>query len=193
MLVSGALSQDTEFKLLFLILHFLLALEQNLSNEWKCLLNSLFSEFAFFDFVPCHLLSSARGAAVVLEAGAARLNHVELLSLVHVVDAEDDGGAVRSEVCIDCAHLELESKSVSQSGSRNLHMELVLVLLALISRFLNHSTAIWRETVDNTSAVDGDGVEALVRASEHHLVDDNLLGAEDDSVLAMDSEDGAEG
>ena len=37
----------------------------------------------------------------------------------------------------------------------------------------------------------GDGVGSLVSAAEHHFVDDDLLGSQDDSILANNSANGA--
>ena len=70
-------------------------------------------------------------------------------------------------------------------------MELVLVLSAFLSCFLDHSSAIWCESIDNTSAVQGDGVKSLVGTSDHHFVDYDFLCSQNDSVLAVNTQNSA--
>lgn len=70
-------------------------------------------------------------------------------------------------------------------------MELVLVLCALLSRFLDHGPTIRSESIDNTSAVKGDGVKPLVSTSDQHLVHYDFLCSQNDSVLAVDANNSA--
>jgi len=66
-----------------------------------------------------------------------------------------------------------------------------LVLNALFSGSLNDRPAVRSESVDDTTRVEVDSVEALVCASDHHFVHYNLFGSQHDAVLALYTDYGA--
>jgi hypothetical protein len=63
--------------------------------------------------------------------------------------------------------------------------------LGFFSTELHESTTVRSESIYNRSRVSGDGVNALVSATNHHLVDNDLLCAKNDSVFANNTADGA--
>jgi len=73
----GLVTDDAEFELLLLLLHFLLRLKKDLDDVWEGLLDSQLAEVLLLNLVSGELLASATGAAVVLVAGTGGLNHKE--------------------------------------------------------------------------------------------------------------------
>lgn len=49
----------------------------------------------------------------------------------------------------------------------------------------------WMNGNTYTANLFGDVVDSLVSSADHHLVDDNLFRAQNDSILAQDSANGA--
>lgn len=190
MLVACSFAQDAQLQLLLLIFHFFLAFQKDLGHNGQRLLNRLVLEADLLNLIPRHLPSPAGSAAVILEAGATWLDHVELKPLVHVMDAEDHRRANGPVRCVDRAHLELERDPVGEGVAWDLHVELVLVLLAFFTCFLDDSAAVWDQTINDSAAIEGDRIKTFVRSRHHHFVDNDLLGSHDHAVLALDAQNG---
>ena len=97
-------------------------------------------------------------------------------------------GAVRG---VNGIHLHDHRQSVDKLLTWALDAKESFILLTLISTPLDHSSAIWHETVDHAASVDVDRVDSLVGAWNHHLVQDQLFSAQDDAVFALHSENSA--
>ena len=71
-------------------------------------------------------------------------------------------------------------------------MELVLVLDALFTCFLNDGPSVGGQSIDDATAIESNRIKSLVRSRHHHLVDNNLLGTEDDTIFALNAQNSAE-
>jgi hypothetical protein len=65
------------------------------------------------------------------------------------------------------------------------------VLGAFLSGSLDNRSSIWDNAVDDSACVDVDTVEPLICSKGKHLVEDELLGSQYDSIFAVNSDDGA--
>lgn len=191
MFESRALRNETELKFLLLFFHFLLTFQENLCNFWESLFDCHISKLGFFDFVSSHLLSSSRGAAIVLETGTGWLDHIELETLHGVVISKDQRSTEWSVRSINGAHLEFHGDSVGKNRSWASDTEHTLVLVGLLSSSLDDVSTIWNDSVDNSSGMNVNRIESLISTCEHHLVDDNLFSSHNDSIFADNSENGA--
>ena len=193
MLVAARLTNKGQLELLLLIFHFFLALEENFGHNGHRLLHSHIAELDLLNLIASHLLTTTRGAAIVLEAVTRRLNHVQAEALDGVVLSKDERRANRSVGRRESAQLELLSHAVGEHVARDLDMELALVLGGFFARSLNDRATVGRHAVDDTAAVHGDRIKSLVSARDHHLVEHELLRTENDAVLADNTEDSAGG
>lgn len=193
MLVAASLANKGQLELLLLIFHFFLALEENLGHKGQRLLHSHVAELGLLNVIASHLSTTTRRAAIILEAVARRLDHVQAGALDGVVLSKDERRTDRSVRRIESAELELLSHTVSKHVARDLDMELALILGRFFASSLNDRATVGSNSIDHTAAVHGDRVKSLVGARDHHLVEHELLRAENDAVLADNTDSSAGG
>ena len=141
--------EHAQLQLLLLLLHLVLALEEELGDLGERLFHRHVPEVSLLDFIPGELTAASSGATVVLIAGASRLNHPESGSPHDVVAGQDDRRAVRALVRVNSVHLRDVGQSLSDDLARDLNAKVVMVLLGLFSATVHQSPAIWHESVHN--------------------------------------------
>jgi hypothetical protein len=86
-------------------------------------------------------------------------------------------------------HLELLADALGKNCARDFDSKILFVLSCFFSSTVNHSTTVRHHSVAYRADLLCDIVDSLVSSGDQHLVLDNLLSAENNSVFANDSDD----
>jgi hypothetical protein len=138
------------------------------------------------------LAALSGGAAAVAEVVPRGLEHEEAEPVELVVGGDDLGRSEGPHRVVERVRVEVQRKPVGEGPAGDGHAEIFEELAGLVAGVGHEVPAVGDLAGDDHAHGSVDVVDAFVGVLDEQLGDDLLLGAEDDTVAALNAEDGPE-
>ena len=126
--------------------------------------------------------------AVAYQSLAGWLDHVERVAFKRVPVGHYNSSAEGAVQAVLSVHVHEVADLVGEHVAWNRKPEVVGIAFGLAARAVDNMPRIGHPAAPGHSILRRDGVDSVVAVGDHHILLDELISAEQDSILAADSD-----